>query len=93
VIGTIDIILLIGIVKEERHYAGGLRLHAQRERGFSSEDAIHEACLLRFRPILMSTLLARCSVASAGYSAPERAPRSAPAARLCSALIQPTDGS
>ena len=33
-------------------------LEAQRERGLSSEDAIHEACRLRFRPIPMTTLCA-----------------------------------
>jgi multidrug efflux pump subunit AcrB len=33
-------------------------LHAERERGLSIESAIHEVCLLRFRPILMTTLCA-----------------------------------
>ncbi|HYZ34999.1 MAG TPA: efflux RND transporter permease subunit [Crenalkalicoccus sp.] len=58
VIGIIGIILLIGIVKKNGIMLVDFALHAERERGLSTEDAIHEACLLRFRPILMTTLCA-----------------------------------
>jgi hydrophobe/amphiphile efflux-1 (HAE1) family protein len=58
VIGIIGIILLIGIVKKNGIMLVDFALQAERERGLSSEDAIHEACLLRFRPILMTTLCA-----------------------------------
>src|ERR1700743_1510153 len=58
VIGIIGIILLIGIVKKNGIMLIDFALESQRERGLSSEDAIHEACLLRFRPILMTTLCA-----------------------------------
>ena len=58
VIGIIGIILLIGIVKKNGIMLIDFALEGQRERGLSSEDAIHEACRLRFRPILMTTLCA-----------------------------------
>jgi HAE1 family hydrophobic/amphiphilic exporter-1 len=58
VIGIIGIILLIGIVKKNGIMLVDFALASQRERGLSSEDAIHEACRLRFRPILMTTLCA-----------------------------------
>jgi hydrophobe/amphiphile efflux-1 (HAE1) family protein len=58
VIGIIGIVLLIGIVKKNGIMLVDFALHAERERGLSSEDAIHEACLIRFRPILMTTLCA-----------------------------------
>ena len=58
VIGIIGIILLIGIVKKNGIMLVDFALHAERERGLSTEDAIHEACRLRFRPILMTTLCA-----------------------------------
>ena len=58
VIGIIGIILLIGIVKKNGIMLVDFAIHAERERGMSAEDAIHEACLLRFRPILMTTLCA-----------------------------------
>ncbi len=58
VIGIIGIILLIGIVKKNGIMLVDFALKAERERGLSSEDAIHEACLLRFRPILMTTMCA-----------------------------------
>jgi multidrug efflux pump subunit AcrB len=58
VIGIIGIILLIGIVKKNGIMLVDFAIHAERERGLSSEAAIHEACLLRFRPILMTTLCA-----------------------------------
>jgi hydrophobe/amphiphile efflux-1 (HAE1) family protein len=58
VIGIIGIILLIGIVKKNGIMLVDFALEAQRERGLNSEEAIHEACRLRFRPILMTTLCA-----------------------------------
>jgi hydrophobe/amphiphile efflux-1 (HAE1) family protein len=58
VIGIIGIILLIGIVKKNGIMLVDFALHAERNRGLSSEAAIHESCLLRFRPILMTTLCA-----------------------------------
>jgi HAE1 family hydrophobic/amphiphilic exporter-1 len=58
VIGIIGIILLIGIVKKNGIMLVDFALEGQRGRGLSSEDAVHEACRLRFRPILMTTLCA-----------------------------------
>ena len=58
VIGIIGIILLIGIVKKNGIMLVDFALEGQRERGLSSEQAMHEACRLRFRPILMTTLCA-----------------------------------
>ena len=58
VIGIIGIILLIGIVKKNGIMLVDFALVGERERGLSTEDAIHEACLLRFRPILMTTMCA-----------------------------------
>src|ERR1700726_270314 len=58
VIGIIGIILLIGIVKKNGIMLVDFALVGQRDRGLSTEDAIHEACRLRFRPILMTTMCA-----------------------------------
>jgi len=58
VIGIIGIILLIGIVKKNGIMLVDFALAEERDHGLSSEDAIHQACLLRFRPILMTTLAA-----------------------------------
>ena len=58
VIGIIEIILLIGIVKKNGIILVDFALTSQREHGLSSEDAMHEACRQRFRPILMTTLCA-----------------------------------
>ncbi len=58
VIGIIGIILLIGIVKKNGIMLIDFALVGQRERGLSAEEAIHEACRLRFRPILMTTMCA-----------------------------------
>src|ERR1700735_271013 len=55
---VIGIILLIGIVKKNGIMLVDVALEEQRDRGLSSEDAIHHACLLRFRPILMTTMCA-----------------------------------
>jgi len=58
VIGIIGIILLIGIVKKNGIMLVDFALVGQRERGLGTEEAIHEACRLRFRPILMTTVCA-----------------------------------
>jgi multidrug efflux pump len=54
----IGVFLLIGIVKKNAIMMIDFALHAERERGLTPLDAIREACLLRFRPILMTTLAA-----------------------------------
>jgi multidrug efflux pump len=58
VIAIIGIILLIGIVKKNAILMIDFALAAERTEGKSSRDSIYEACLLRFRPILMTTLAA-----------------------------------
>jgi len=58
VIALIGIILLIGIVKKNAIMMIDFALEAEREMGKSPEDAIYEACLLRFRPIMMTTMAA-----------------------------------
>jgi multidrug efflux pump len=58
VIGIIGIILLIGIVKKNAIMMIDFALEAERQHGKNSEEAIYEACLLRFRPIMMTTMAA-----------------------------------
>ena len=58
VIAFIGIILLIGIVKKNGIMIVDFALEGERQRGLSSEDAIFEASLARFRPILMTTMAA-----------------------------------
>ncbi|MCC7499423.1 MAG: efflux RND transporter permease subunit [Bryobacterales bacterium] len=58
VIALIGIILLIGIVKKNAIMMIDFALEAERSEGKNSRDAIYEACLLRFRPITMTTLAA-----------------------------------
>ena len=58
IIGIIGIVLLIGIVKKNAIMMIDFALEAEREQGKSARDAIYQACLLRFRPILMTTLAA-----------------------------------
>jgi multidrug efflux pump len=58
VIGIIGIVLLIGIVKKNAIMMIDFALQAERKEGKSAQDAIYEACLLRFRPILMTTVAA-----------------------------------
>ena len=58
VISIIGIILLIGIVKKNAIMMIDFALVAEREHGKSTGDAIFEACMLRFRPILMTTMAA-----------------------------------
>ncbi|CAI1062336.1 Multidrug transporter MdtC [Serratia entomophila] len=58
VIAIIGIILLIGIVKKNAIMMIDFALAAEREQGLTPYEAIYQACLLRFRPILMTTLAA-----------------------------------
>ncbi len=58
VIALIGIVLLIGIVKKNGIMMVDFALDAERRRGLSPRDAIFEACLMRFRPILMTTMCA-----------------------------------
>lgn len=58
VIAIIGLILLIGIVKKNAIMMIDFALAAEREQGLSPYDAIYQACLLRFRPILMTTMAA-----------------------------------
>ncbi|PIT00798.1 acriflavine resistance protein B [Bradyrhizobium nitroreducens] len=58
VIAIIGIILLIGIVKKNGIMLVDFALEVQRQRGLSPADAIYQACTLRFRPILMTTMAA-----------------------------------
>ena len=58
VIALIGIILLIGIVQKNAIMMIDFALQAEREENKSSEEAIFQACLLRFRPIIMTTMAA-----------------------------------
>jgi len=58
IIGIIGIILLIGIVKKNAIMMIDFALEAERHEGKSPREAIYQACLLRFRPILMTTMAA-----------------------------------
>ena len=58
IMALIGVILLIGIVKKNAIMMIDFALEAERRRGLSSLDAIYEACLLRFRPIMMTTMAA-----------------------------------
>ena len=57
-IALIGIFLLIGIVKKNAILIIDFALEAERTRGLSATEAVREACLMRFRPILMTTLAA-----------------------------------
>ena len=61
VIALIGIILLIGIVKKNGIMMIDFALTAEREKGMKPEEAIYQACLLRFRPIMMTTMCALLS--------------------------------
>jgi multidrug efflux pump len=58
VVAIIGIILLIGIVKKNGIMMVDFALEGERQRGLSSTEAIYEASLLRFRPIMMTTMAA-----------------------------------
>ncbi len=57
-VALIGVVLLIGIVKKNAIMMIDFALEARRERGVSPRDAIYQACLLRFRPIMMTTAAA-----------------------------------
>ncbi|HTV76267.1 MAG TPA: efflux RND transporter permease subunit, partial [Candidatus Baltobacteraceae bacterium] len=56
--GFVGLIMLVGIVKKNAIMMIDFAIVAQREQGKSPRDAIHEGCLLRFRPIMMTTMCA-----------------------------------
>jgi multidrug efflux pump len=58
VVAIIGIVLLIGIVKKNAIMMIDFALEAERHQGKAPQEAIHQACLLRFRPILMTTVAA-----------------------------------
>jgi hydrophobe/amphiphile efflux-1 (HAE1) family protein len=58
VIAIVGILLLIGIVKKNGIMMIDFALHAEREQGLTPEEAIYQACIKRFRPILMTTMAA-----------------------------------
>ena len=58
IIGVIGIVLLIGIVKKNAIMMIDFALEAQRHQGLPPREAIYQACLLRLRPILMTTVAA-----------------------------------
>jgi multidrug efflux pump len=60
-IALIGVILLIGIVKKNAIMMIDFALQSQRSRGLTAAEAIHQACLIRFRPIMMTTLAALLS--------------------------------
>ena len=80
IIAIIGIILLIGIVKKNAIMMIDFALDAERNEGKTPREAIHQACLLRFRPILMTTHggAARRAAADARH---RRRLRAAPSAR------------
>ncbi len=61
IISMIGMLLLIGIVKKNAIMMIDVAIVAEREQGMSAADAIHYACLLRFRPIMMTTMVALLS--------------------------------
>jgi multidrug efflux pump subunit AcrB len=58
VIAIVGILLLIGIVKKNGIMLVDFALHAEREQGLTPEESIYQACIKRFRPILMTTMAA-----------------------------------
>ncbi len=77
-IALIGVILLIGIVKKNAIMMIDFAIEAEREHGLSSEQAIFQACVLRFRPIMMTTLAALLGALplafGSGYGAELRQP-------------------
>jgi multidrug efflux pump len=78
IIALIGVILLIGIVKKNAIMMIDFALHAEREQGLTSEEAIFSACMHRFRPIMMTTMAALLGALplamGSGYGAELRRP-------------------
>jgi multidrug efflux pump len=68
IIALIGVILLIGIVKKNAIMIIDFALDAERGQGLSTRDAIYQACLLRFRPIMMTTFAAILGAAPLAFS-------------------------
>jgi multidrug efflux pump len=77
IIALIGVILLIGIVKKNAIMMVDFAIEASR-RGLSSRDAIHQACLLRFRPIMMTTFAALLGALPLAFGSGEGAEMRAP---------------
>src|SRR5258708_4043163 len=58
VIAIVGIILLIGIVKKNGIMLVDFAQHVEHEQGLTAEESIYQACIMRFRPILMTTMAA-----------------------------------
>ncbi len=69
IIAFIAVILLIGIVKKNAIMMIDVALDGERSRGLSTREAIHEACLIRFRPIMMTTMAALLGALPLAFSA------------------------
>ncbi len=78
-VALIGIILLIGIVKKNAIMMIDFALEAERDEGMSPEESIYKACLLRFRPIMMTTAAALLGALAAGAGKRHRL-RTAPSA-------------
>ena len=59
--GFVGLVMLVGIVKKNAIMMIDFAINAQREHGKTAAEAIHEGCLLRFRPIMMTTMAALCA--------------------------------
>jgi multidrug efflux pump len=68
IVALIGVILLIGIVKKNAIIMIDFALNAERRLGLSPRDAIYEACLKRFRPIMMTTMAAMLGAAPLAIS-------------------------
>ena len=68
IIALIGVILLIGIVKKNAIMMIDFAIHAERTQGIPPRDAIYRACLLRFRPIMMTTLAALLGAVPLAFS-------------------------
>ena len=80
IIGTIGVILLVGIVKKNAIMMIDFAIHAKRVNNLGARDAIFQACLLRFRPIMMTTIGGDPRRGAAGAELRQRR-RNPPAAR------------
>jgi multidrug efflux pump len=68
IIALIGVILLIGIVKKNAIMMIDFAIHAERSQGIAPHEAIYQACLLRFRPIMMTTLAALLGAVPLAFS-------------------------